>query len=55
VSVEGDREVVHSYATQAARIEQDCERASVELLYVGRERNVRWGEPCEPAGAVPRR
>jgi DNA invertase Pin-like site-specific DNA recombinase len=43
VSVEGDREVVHSYATQAARIEQDCERASVELLYVGRERNVSGG------------
>jgi DNA invertase Pin-like site-specific DNA recombinase len=43
VSQEGDRETVHSYATQAARIQRDCEREGVELLYVGKERNVSGG------------
>jgi site-specific DNA recombinase len=43
VSQEGDREVIHSYATQAARIKQDCEREGVELIYVGQERNVSGG------------
>lgn len=43
VSAEGDRETVHSYATQAERIAQSCQREEAELLYVGQERNVSGG------------
>jgi site-specific DNA recombinase len=43
VSVEGTRETIHSYATQAERIEQDCEREGAQLLYIGQERNVSGG------------
>lgn len=47
VSSEGDRETVHSYATQAARITADCERQGVQLLYIGRERNVSGGSKLD--------
>ena len=43
VSSEGDRETIHSYATQAARIEASCKQDGLELLYVGQERNVSGG------------
>ena len=43
VSQEGDREHIHSYATQAARIETDCADKGTELLYIGQERNVSGG------------
>jgi DNA invertase Pin-like site-specific DNA recombinase len=39
-SVGGDRETIHSYATQAARVQSDCERRGFELLYIAQERNV---------------
>lgn len=45
VSVEGKRteERLYSYGEQATAIEQSCDRDGLDLLYIGRERNVSGG------------